>query len=98
MLAGDKIPGGVLSRTVTVNEQMVWLPPESRAVDVTTVVPVGNAVPEGGSLTTLTGQLPSVAVTVKVTTAEQVAKVLFTVMLGGQLIVGGVGSTTVTVN
>ena len=47
MLAGHTIPGGVSSRTVTVNEQVARLPDASVAVVVTTVVPIGNAEPDG---------------------------------------------------
>jgi hypothetical protein len=65
MLAGQVIKGGVVSVTVTVNEQLDWLPDESVAVEVTVVTPRGNAEPEGGKFTTFPlGQLLSVAVTV----------------------------------
>ena len=60
---------GLLSLTVTVNVQVDLLPAASVAVEVTVVMPIGKAEPEGGLETTVTpGQL-SVAVTVKFTTA-----------------------------
>jgi hypothetical protein len=62
--AGHTIVGACVSFTVTVNEQVAVFPDVSVAVAVTVVVPFGNAVPDGGLLTTVTpGQL-SLAVTV----------------------------------
>ena len=63
MFAGQVIVGACVSTTVTVNIHELWLPEASVAVAVTVVVPFGNALPEGGLLTTTTpGQL-SLAVT-----------------------------------
>jgi hypothetical protein len=68
--AGQAICGGSVSLTVIVKEQVAVLPDASVAVAVTVVVPGGNVEPDGGLETTVTpGQL-SVALTVKLTTAE----------------------------
>ena len=74
--------------TVTVKVHCAVFPDASVAVAVTVVVPFANEVPDGGLMTTVTpGQL-SVAVTVKVVTAEQaLGSVVFT-MLAGQVIEG----------
>ena len=45
--AGQVIVGGVVSRTVTVNEHEFVLPAALRAVQVTRVVPIGNPLPLG---------------------------------------------------
>jgi len=63
-LAGQLIKGFSLSLTVTVNVQADVLPDVSVAMEVTFVVPFGKVEPEGGSLTTVTPGLLSVAVTV----------------------------------
>src|SRR5688572_5450170 len=61
--------GASSSRTTTVNPQAASFPAASMAVHATTLVPIGNAQPLGGSQTTSTpGQL-SVALGSKVTTA-----------------------------
>jgi hypothetical protein len=49
--------GTSVSLTVTLNEHDAVLPPWSVAVQVTAVVPTGNAEPEGAEQTTVTGQL-----------------------------------------
>ena len=70
MSPGQAIFGASLSLTVTVNEQLSLLPAASVATDLTVVVPLGNVEPDAGVETTVTpGQL-SLAVTVKLTTAE----------------------------
>ena len=84
--------------TVTVNEQLAVLPLGSVAVAFTVVVPTGNVDPDGGVATTLTGVQLSVAVTLKLTTAEHRPVSLLTVMFVGHVITGGVTSVTVTVN
>jgi hypothetical protein len=48
MLAGQLTFGASLSRTMTVKEQLPILPELSVAVQVTVVIPLGNAVPEAG--------------------------------------------------
>ena len=71
----------------------------SVAVHVTVVVPTGKQDPDGGLQTTVTpGQL-SLAVVVKATTTHgSVAVAVLAVLFGGQVIVGGCVSLTVTVN
>jgi pheromone shutdown protein TraB len=86
-----------LSTNVTVKEQAAVLPATSVAVALTVVVPTANVLPLAGLLTTLEEQL-SVVVTVNETGALQAFKVLFTLILAGQAIVGFVLSTTVTVD
>ena len=92
------IAGGCVSFTVTVKVHITVFPDVSVAVEVTVVVPFGNAVPDGGFDTTTTpGQL-SAAVTVKVVTEEHAfGSVAFT-MFAGHVTVGGCVSFTVTVN
>ena len=85
--------------TVTVKLQLAVLPAASVAVAVTKVVPTGNVLPDAGTLTTVTpGQLSETVGAAYVTTAPQVPGVLLTVILAGQVIVGGCTSFTVTVN
>jgi hypothetical protein len=97
MLAGQVMIGFCVSLTVTVKLQVAVRPAASVAVELTVVVPTGKALPEAGTLTTVTpGQL-SAALTVKFTTAEHWPGVLFTVMFAGQVMVGFCVSVTVTV-
>ena len=73
--------------------QLELWPPELVAVHVTEVVPSGKVEPEGGLQTTEIGvQLPE-ATAVKVTAAPHWPLSLHAVMLGGQVIVGGVQVT-----
>ena len=95
-VAGQLITGAVESITVTVKLQMAVLPDGSVATRVTVVVPRLNVLPDVGVLTTVTLQL-SVAVTLKLTIAPQLLLAEATLMLAGQVIVGGVVSLTVTV-
>ena len=69
---GQVTTGGSSSLTVTVNEQLPGLDDESVAVQLTVVMPFGNVEPEVGLQTGVSepSQL-SVAVAVKLTTAEQ---------------------------
>ena len=85
-------------KTETVKLQVAVLPEASVAVQVTVVTPTGKQLPEGGLQTTTTpGQL-SLAVVVKLTTAQGSVMVGVTpVTLAGQVIVGGCVSFTVTV-
>jgi hypothetical protein len=85
--------------TVTVKPQLVdWLPEASVAVQVTAVVPTGNAVPDAGVQEVVTpGQL-SLAVGEKVTMAEQTPTPAIVEMLDGQAMVGFSLSLTVTLN
>jgi hypothetical protein len=50
--------------------QVAVAPSESVAVQLTVVAPLGKAVPDGGKHDTVTPGISSVAVTVKLTTAE----------------------------
>jgi len=71
MLGGHVITGLSLSTTLTEKLQLAVLPSVSRAVHMTLVVPLGNLEPEGGEQVRLaTPEHSSVAVTLKVTTAE----------------------------
>jgi hypothetical protein len=87
-----------VSFTVTVNMHTLILLLASVAVQLTVVVPFGNAEPDTGAHTTLApGQL-SVALAVYITTAEQrPASVPFTIF-AGHTATGGWVSFTVTVN
>ena len=87
-----------MSTTVTVNEQVAVFPDASVAIAVTVVVPFGKVDPDAGLATTATpGQL-SLAVTVKLTTAEQRFAAAGTLIFAGHVITGGWVSFTVTVN
>src|SRR6059036_713686 len=83
--AGQLTVGGCVSRTVTVNVQVLVLPLLSLAVLVTVVTPTGKAEPLAGTLTRLV-TLPqvSLAVTLKVTLLVHWPAAAFTVMLAGQ--------------
>jgi hypothetical protein len=83
--------------TVTVKVQLAVFPAASVAVAVTVVEPFRNAKPEGGLLTTLTPEHRSDALTVKLTTAVHLPSSASCVMFAGQVIEGGVLSTTVTI-
>jgi hypothetical protein len=85
-------------RTVTVKLQLAVLAgvAVSVAVHVTLVVPIGKIEPEAGLQTTDSTPQLSLAVAAKVATAP-VGQVGSLVMFAGQVIVGGVLSTTVTV-
>ena len=78
-----------MSLTVTVKEQVDVFPDASVATDVTVVVPLGKVEPEAGVETTVADPHRSVAVTLKLTTAEHCPVVLDTVMLAGQVMLGG---------
>jgi hypothetical protein len=67
------------------------------AVTVTVVVPVGKVDPEAGLLITVTFEQPSVAVGLKLTTAEQAPESVTVLMLARGAIAGGVPSATVNV-
>src|SRR5206468_7029478 len=94
-LAGQVICGGCVSITVTVKVQVELLPLLSRAVLVTTVMPMGKVKPLGGLLVRLVSAQLSVAVTLKVRLLTHTPGAAFTVTLPGQLIVGGCVSFTV---
>ena len=72
--------------------------PPSVAVHVTTVVPTAKALPEAGEQTMATFVQLSLAVGVKLTTAEHAPGVVLVVIFSGQVIDGGAESITVTVN
>jgi hypothetical protein len=84
--------------TVTVKVHELELPPLSRAVLVTVVVPSGKAKPLAGTLVTLVTAQLSLAVTVNVTLLVQTPGAELTLMLAGQVKCGGCVSSTVTVN
>jgi hypothetical protein len=89
---GTASTGGVMSTTVIANDPDAVLPDESVAVQVTSVTPTWNVLPDGGVQLTGTGpSTSSVAVAVKVPTAppEEVA----TAVMGlGRASTGGVVS------
>jgi hypothetical protein len=98
MLAGQVTVGFSLSLTVTVKEQLAVLPEASVAVQLTVVVPFGKLEPDGGVHTTPTpGQL-SVALAVKLTFAAHCPGAVLVLIFAGQVTVGGVWSTTLTLN
>ena len=86
-----------MSITVTVKVQLLLLPPLSRAVLVTVVVPTEKAKPLGGAVVTLVTAQLSVVETLKVTLLVHELGAALTVRFAGQLMAGGWVSTTVTV-
>lgn len=90
--------GGVVSWTVTVKLQLLLLPPKSLLTQFTVVTPGGKMLPEAGEQTStgLASQMSEV-VTTNVPTAP-VGPVLSSTRFVEQDIVGGVVSTTETVN
>jgi hypothetical protein len=99
MFAGHAIAGGCVSSTRTVKEHAVWLPPASRAVQVTVVVPTGKNDPDAGRHETVVpGQLSIGVGVVYVTFAPHWSGAFGTIAFGGHWIVGGCASATVTVN
>src|SRR6478672_2149063 len=77
---------GAGGSTVTVKLQLVATAPQSKAVQVTVVVPIGKQVPLGGLQMTVTGaQVPPVAVLLKDTTAQLVQGPAVTTMFVEQL-------------
>jgi len=69
-LAGHVKVRGSTSFTVTGNEQVALMPPESVAIQVTVVVPIANLAPLGGAHTTLKiGQLSTARDVKKLTVA-----------------------------
>ena len=97
MFAGQTMAGGCVSLTVTVNVQVERLPAASVAVTVTVVVPFTKTDPEAGLETTLRLEQLSVALTVKLTTAEHRLGAVGVMMLAGQIKTGATVSFTVTV-
>ena len=97
MFVGQVITGSWVSRTVTVKVHWLLLPTLSKTVLVTMVVPTANALPLDGTLTMLATPQLSAAVTLNVTLLEHAPGAALTVIFAGQVIVGGVVSTTVTV-
>jgi hypothetical protein len=87
---GQLITGAWLSVTVTVNEQVDVLPLPSVAVLVTVCVPTVNELPEAGLETVDDTEQLSVAVEVKVTTAEQRPPAAFTLIPFEQVTTGAV--------
>src|SRR5262245_66632330 len=70
------IVGGVVSRTVTVNEALAWLPAASFAVQLTCVVPRPKPVPDAGlQLAWTVPDTASAAVTVAYVTVAPVGPV-----------------------
>ena len=72
------------------------MPAASVAVQVTVASPMANKLPLAGLLVTLTREQLSEAVGVKLTIAPA-GEVASVIMLAGQVMTGGVVSTTVTV-
>ena len=78
-----------LAFTVTVKLQLASRLAASEAVQFTVFVPSGNADPEGGLQTTVTSGQLSVALTMKLTIADEAPSGAVTVMFAGQLMPGG---------
>src|SRR5439155_246778 len=97
MASGHVTLGLCVSRTVTVNEQVLVLCAASKAVQVTVVLPRAKVLPLAGKQVTLSvPSTMSLAVAVKVTVAP--AGLVASVVIGaGQLTVGIVVSRTFTV-
>jgi hypothetical protein len=88
---GQVIPGGSLSKTVTVKVHGLEFPLPSVAILVTTVVPTGNVLPLGGRLTTFVTLQLSVAPTVQDTLFRlQRPRSVLNVKFVGHTIAGGV--------
>jgi hypothetical protein len=97
-LPGHEIAGGVVSATVTLNEQLDAFVESSVALQLTVVAPNGKTLPDAGEQTTLgVASQTSVAVVENVTTAP-LAPVHSRERLPEQVIAGGVVSRTVTTN
>ena len=97
MLAGRVKTGKPLSTTVTVKLPLAVFLRESVAEQLTVVVPMGNVEPEAGKQVTATAPSTlSFAETAKVAGAPEALTAL-TVMLAGNVSVGAVVSTTITV-
>jgi len=95
---GQLTTGAVVSTTVTVNEQWPVLLAASVAEQFTVVGPRGKVLPLAGEhVTASVPSTRSLAVAVNVATAPAALVASF-VMGDGQLTVGAVVSTTVTVN
>jgi hypothetical protein len=92
----DAITGATVSVTATVKLQLADCPDWSVTVQVSVVVPIGNAVPDGGAQTTVVGQ-SSENVGENVATALQAPGSCGMAMFSGQVITGGTVSVTVTV-
>lgn len=91
-----------MSLTLTVKAQVEELPVPSVARKVTEVTPMSKMEPEAGpKIRVIVGEAVQLSVAValgKVTVAAHCPVVLPTVILPGQVIVGGVTSSKVTVN
>ena len=97
MSGGQVICGGSGSFTVTVKVQLAALLAASMAVQFTRVAPTAQALPLGGTQSTFAVPHRSLPVTVKITLLKQLPGAVVTLKSAGQVIVGGVVSTTVTV-
>src|SRR4051812_47379199 len=98
MLVGQVMPGGWLSRTVTVNAHAAALLLVSVAVHATTVAPCGKRLPDGGTHWTITPAQSSEAVRLNVTCASHAPGAVNAMMSPGQVICGCCWSRTITVN
>ena len=78
-----------MSKTVTVKLQLLLLPPLSRAVLVTVVVPIGKAKPLAGALEMFVTVQLSVEVTSNVTLLTHTPGATLTVRIAGHVICGG---------
>jgi hypothetical protein len=96
MFAGTVSDGGSVSTTFTRNDPEDVLPEPSVAVQLTVVVPIAKAVPDGGTQATVTPGALSAAVGVYVTTAVARPGSVDFVISAGTVIDGGSVSTTAT--
>lgn len=94
ILGGQAIAGLLVSLTVTSNVHIAELPAKSDATAFTGVVPTPKTDPLLGLVLPDVGQ-SSKTVGLKVTTASQTPGLVFTVKVGGQVILGGVVSNRV---
>ena len=92
----EAISGATVSVTTTVKLQLADCPDWSVAVQVSVVVPIGKAVPDGGLQTAVAGQ-SSENVGENVAAAVHAPGSCGLVMFPGQVITGGTVSVTVTV-
>src|SRR5262245_20528708 len=90
MSAGTVITGAVVSRTVTLNEQVATFPLESVAVTVTFVVPIANQLPDAALYVTFGAGSQRSETDAKNDTGDPSALQASAVTSDGQTIVGGV--------
>lgn len=99
ILVGQEMEGSCISFIVTTKVHNLIFPAISDALNITLLLPLGNAEPEGRPLILVTLVLPQLSLAVadaKVVTDEQLLGSVFFTILGGQLMVGAWTSLIVT--